>query len=65
MNAETPSQHHTSAFGRIAKPGSILFADRGSDADWIREIAMKKGALANIPPKSNRSELICFGPFPI
>ena len=36
------------------KSGSMLLADRGHDADWIRELAMKKGAWANIPPKSNR-----------
>ena len=34
------------------KSGSMLLADRGYDADWIRELAMKKGAWANIPPKS-------------
>ena len=39
------------------------FADRGYDADWIRELAMKKGAWANIPPKSNRSDPICFSPY--
>jgi transposase len=41
----------------------MLLADRGYDADWIRELAMKKGAWANIPLKGNRSEPICFGPF--
>jgi transposase len=40
----------------------MLLADRGHDADWIRELAMKKGAWANIPPKSNRSDPICFSP---
>ncbi len=25
------------------KPGSTLLVDRGYDADWIRELAMKKG----------------------
>jgi len=45
------------------KPGSMLLADRGYDADWIRELAMKKGAWANIPPKSNRSDPICFSPY--
>ena len=35
----------------------------GYEADWIRELAMKKGAWANIPPKSNRSEPICFSPY--
>jgi transposase len=45
------------------KSGSMLPADRGYDADWIRELAMKKGAWANIPPKSNRSDPICFSPY--
>ena len=42
------------------KSGSMLLADRGYDADWIRELAMKKGAWANIPPKkqSQRSNLL-------
>jgi transposase len=41
----------------------MLLADRGYDADWIRELAMKKGAWANIPPKSNRKDPICFSPY--
>jgi transposase len=45
------------------KSGSMLLADRGYDADWIRELAMKKGAWANIPPKSNRNGPICFCPY--
>lgn len=40
----------------------MLLADGGNDADWIRELAMKKGARANIPPKSNRNDPICFRP---
>jgi transposase len=44
------------------KSGSMLLADRGYDADWIRELAMKKGAWANIPPKANRNDPICFSP---
>jgi hypothetical protein len=43
----------------------MLLADRGYDADWIREFAIKKGAWANIPPKSNRSDPICFSPISI
>src|SRR5438132_291354 len=42
---------------------SMLLADRGYDADWIRELAAAKGAWANIPPKSNRSDPICFSPY--
>ena len=45
------------------KSGSMVLADRGYDADWIRELAMKKGAWANIPPKSNRIDPICFSPY--
>jgi transposase len=42
--------------------GSMLLADRGYDADWIRELAATKGVWANIPPKRNRSDPICFSP---
>src|SRR4029077_16512402 len=45
------------------KSGSMLLADRGYDADWIRELAVKKGAWANTPPKSNRNDPICFSPY--
>ena len=37
--------------------------DRGYDADWIRALAAEKGAWANIPPRCNRNEPICFSPF--
>jgi len=42
------------------KFGSMLLADRGYDADWIRAFVATKGALANIPPRCNRREPICF-----
>jgi len=29
----------------------------------LEELAMKNGAWANIPPKSNRNNPICFGPY--
>jgi transposase len=45
------------------KSGSLLLADRGYDADWIRALAARKGALANIPPRCNRTEPICFSPY--
>ncbi len=41
----------------------MLLADRGYDADWIRVLAAKKGAWANIPPRCNRKEPICFSPY--
>jgi len=31
-------------------PQAMLLADRGYDADWIRELARQQGAWANIPP---------------
>jgi transposase len=45
------------------KSGAMLLADRGYDADWIRSLAAKKGAWANIPPRCNRNEPICFSPY--
>jgi transposase len=44
------------------KSGSMLLADRGYDADWIRALITKRHAWANIPPRSNRNEPICFSP---
>jgi transposase len=44
------------------KAGSMLLADRGYDADWIRALVTKRRAWANIPPSSNRNEPICFSP---
>jgi len=45
------------------KSGAMLLADRGYDADWIRTLATEKGAWANIPPRSNRNDPICFSPY--
>jgi transposase len=42
---------------------AMLLADRGYDADWIRTLAAEKGAWANIPPRCNRNEPICFSPY--
>jgi transposase len=41
----------------------MLLADRGYDADWIRALASKRGVWANIPPRCNRNEPICFSPY--
>jgi transposase len=41
----------------------MLLADRGYDAEWIRSLTASKGVLANIPPRSNRNEPICFSPY--
>jgi hypothetical protein len=34
----------------------MLLADRGYDANWIRELTMKKDAWTNIPLKNNRCD---------
>jgi len=35
----------------------MLLADRGYDADWIRTLAVNKGAWANIPPRCNFNKI--------
>src|SRR5438874_6934081 len=44
-------------------PHTMFVADRGYYADWIRELARQQGAWANIPPKRNRKDPICFSPY--
>jgi transposase len=34
----------------------------GSFADWIRALVTKRRAWANLPPRSNRTESVCFSP---
>lgn len=43
-------------------PQTMVLADRGYDADWIRALVNEEGAWANIPPKRNRKDPICFSP---
>ena len=40
-----------------------MLADRGYDADWIRAFVNEQSAWANIPPKRNRKDPICFSPY--
>jgi transposase len=44
-------------------PKTMLLADRGYEADWIRGLAREQGAWANIPPKRHRKDPICFSPY--
>ena len=44
------------------RPQTIVLADRGYDADWIRQFVREQGARANIPPKKNRTSPINFSP---
>jgi transposase len=40
-----------------------LLADRVYDADWMRPLVAEQGAWANIPPKRNRRDPICFSAY--
>src|SRR5437899_6445872 len=65
--ALTPGEAHDnrlcSVLLSVLLPQTMLLADRGYDADWIRELARQQGAWANIPPKRNRKDPICFSPY--
>jgi transposase len=41
----------------------MLLADKGYDANALRTAVKDRRAWANIPPKSNRKDAICFSPF--
>jgi transposase len=43
--------------------GAVLLADKGYDANVLREAVSNRGAWANIPPKSNRKDPICFSKY--
>jgi transposase len=65
--ALTPGEAHDNRLCSVLLSGllpqTMLLADRGHDADWIRELARQQGAWANIPPKRNRKDPICFSPY--
>jgi transposase len=65
--ALTPGEAHDNRLCSVLlgalPPQTMLLADRGYDADWIRELARQQGAWANIPPKRNRKDPICFSPY--
>ena len=65
--ALTPGEAHDNRLCSVLLnallPQTMLLADRGYDADWIRELARQQGAWANIPPKRNRKGPICFSPY--
>ena len=65
--ALTPGEAHDNRLCSVLLsallPQTMLLADRGYDANWIRELARQQGAWANIPPKRNRKDPICFSPY--
>jgi transposase len=62
----TPGEAHDNRLRPVLlsglRPRTMLLADRGYDADWIMALVSEQGASANIPPKRNRKEAICFSP---
>ena len=63
----TPGEAHDNRLCPVLlsglRPRTMLLADRGYDADWIRAFVSQQGAWANILPKRNRKEAICFSPY--
>jgi transposase len=43
--------------------GAMLLADKGYDANALRAGVSEQHAWANIPPKANRKDPICFSPY--
>ena len=60
----TPGEAHDNRLCSMLLIGlqsrTMLLADRGYDADWIGALASQQGTRANIPPKRNRKNPICF-----
>ncbi len=65
--ALTPGEAHDNRLCSVLLsamlPQTMLLADRGYDAGWIRELIRQQGAWASIPPKRNRKDPICFSPY--
>lgn len=63
----TSGDAHDNRLGSVLlsglNPRTMLLADRGYDADWIRALARQRGAWANIPPRRNRKEPNCFNSY--
>ena len=60
----TPGQasdvHGAEALLNNLEKGTVVLADKGYDADWIREKIEAQDAAPNIPDKANRKERHCF-----
>lgn len=60
----SPGEMHDSQAARDLLAGlpadAVVIADKGYDADWIRELIEEQDAAPNIPMKSNRRERFCF-----
>jgi transposase len=60
----SPGQTHDAPMAELLlqdlPKGTSLLADRGYDADWIRDLIEDQECTPVIPPKSNRTEAIPF-----
>jgi transposase len=60
----SPGQMHDAPMAELLlhdlPEGTDVLADKGYDADWIRELIEDQGCTPVIPPKSNRTEDIPF-----
>lgn len=60
----SPGQFHDAPMAELLlqdlPQGISLLADRGYDADWIRDLIEDQDCTAVIPPKSNRIDIIPF-----
>ena len=63
--SEAHDNRHAGKLLSRLKSGTMLLADRGYDADWIRALATERGVWANIPPRCNRNDPVCFRPISI
>jgi transposase len=45
------------------KSKTMLLADRGYDADWIRSACGREGCMGQHPATMHRTEPICFSPY--
>ena len=61
--ALTAGEAHDDRFLSHLKSESMPLPDLGHAADWIAERIMKNGAWANIPPKRNHIDPICYNPY--
>ena len=60
----SPDQFHDAPMAELLLQdlprGISLLADRGYDADWIRDLIEDQDCTAVLPPKSNRIDIIPF-----
>lgn len=65
--AITGGQQHDSLEARALleglEKGGMVLADKAYDATEIRKIVSMRGGWANIPPRRNRRDPICFSPY--